>query len=103
MMLSKEIFKEVIEDMRDKFDFQTKLNDFFRENKVDGCIYYPDCSDSLLMVLEHVFSDEETQMISYFCWELDFGRNWKPGDVEDTDGKEIKMETIDDLYAFLTE
>lgn len=102
-MLSKEVFINVIEDVKRKCDYQSELNDFFRNHGADGYIFQPDCSETVLLLLENIFSDDVDHMISYYCFELDFGRNWKPGTVTDPDGKDIKMETPEDLYAFLTE
>lgn len=100
-MLSKEVFVEVINGVKDKFDYQVELNDFYRKHGADGYIFQPDCAEEVLMLLEYIFGDDEDHMISYFCCELDFGRDWKPGDVEDANGREIKMGTPEDLYDFL--
>ncbi len=100
-MLSKEIFIKVIEDVKEKYDYQNELNTFYKSHGADGYIFQPDCAESVLLLLEYLFNDDEDHMISYFCYELDFGRSWKPGDVEDPNGQEIKMETPEDLYNFL--
>lgn len=39
--------------------------------------------------------------ISYFCWDLDFGRCYEDGMILDESGCNIKLKTIDDLYRIL--
>ena len=99
-MLSKEVFINVIEDVKRKCDYQSELNDFFRNHGADGYIFQPDCSESALLLLEHIFSDEDG-WISYYCFELDFGRNWKVGMITSKDGQDIPLSTPEDLYDLL--
>ena len=41
-----------------------------------------------------------TSWISYFCFELDFGREWKPGTISNN-GADVKLQTAEDLYNLL--
>ena len=41
-------------------------------------------------------------MISYWVFELDFGRKWTENSVTDSYGYPIKLQTSDDLYNYLT-
>ena len=99
-MLSKEVFINVIEDVKRKCDYQSELNDFFRNHGADGYIFQPDCSESVLLLLEHIFKDKDG-WISYYCFELDFGRNWKAGMITSKDGQDIPLSTPEDLYDLL--
>jgi len=40
-------------------------------------------------------------MLDYFIYDLDFGNNWKTGDITDTNGNDIKLQTNEDLYDYL--
>ena len=100
-MLSKEVFINVIEDVKRKCDYQSELNDFFRNHGADGYIFQPDCSESVLLLLENIFDDKDN-WISYFCFELDFGRNWKEGMVTSKHDDDIPLSTPEDLYELLT-
>ena len=52
-------------------------------------------------LLSYVFCDEEEDWIGYYCWELDMGKNWKPGMITAKDGKDIPLGTVRDLYELL--
>lgn len=45
-------------------------------------------------------NDKETEWISYYCWEKNFGRNSKLK-VTDKDGKEISLVSSEDLWNIL--
>lgn len=102
MMLSKEIFVQIIEDVKKKCDYQYELNDFYKSHGADGYIFQPDCSESVLLLLENIFDDKDN-WISYFCFELDFGRNWKEGMVTSKHGDDIPLSTPEELYELLTD
>lgn len=51
-------------------------------------------------LLSYIFCDDEDDWIGYYCWELDMGKNWKPGMVT-KDGKDIPLGTVRDLYELL--
>lgn len=99
--ISKEDFVNIIEDVKNTNDYQNNLNNFFRLNDVDGYIYQPDCCCAVIKLLHIIFQDADAEeWISYFCFELDFGRKWKPGTINH-DGKEITLSTPEDLYDYL--
>lgn len=64
-------------------------------------LYETSCMDEAIRMLE-ILCNDDSEMISYWAWELDFGRKWKPGCVTDSDGTDIKLETAEDLYHYLT-
>ena len=53
-------------------------------------------------MLQELMDDEE-DWIGYWIFELDCGRKWTPGCVEDKDGDEVKLQTAEDLWNVLTE
>jgi hypothetical protein len=56
--------------------------------------------DLIIDLLAGMFQDMETQWISYFCYELDFGYEWKEGCVTEN-GKDIPLKNASDLYDIL--
>ena len=103
-IITKEYFNEIMESIKKTYKYQEGLNDYFSKNGVDGYIYQPDCIDTLIKLLHNVFGEKDiNERISYFCFELDFGRKYKEGLVKDEFGKNITLETYDDLYTLLTE
>lgn len=101
-IINKEDFVNVLQEVKKTFDYNNELNNFLRKNGADGYIFQPDCSSSTLRLLHLIFKNEDIDnLIEYFCFELDFGKKWKPEMVKEKDGTDIKLETIEDLYDFL--
>ena len=74
--ISKDDFVKAIEDVRSAERCSTNLNYFFKENKVDGYLFFPDCSTTVVRLLHKFFGKaDQDDWISYFCFELDFGKN----------------------------
>lgn len=103
-IITKEYFFEIMENIKNTYKYQEGLNDYFSKNGVDGYIYQPDCVDTTMKLLHNIFGEKDTdEWISYFCFELDFGRKYKEGLVKDEFGNNIPLATFDDLYILLTE
>jgi hypothetical protein len=58
--------------------------------------------DELFNTLEKIIGDEESQWISYWVYELDFGKKYHPGTVT-VEGENIPFKTVEDLWIFLNE
>ena len=101
-MLTREQFVSAINDLQRAEDYQNGLNAYLRDNCTDGYIIQPDCSSTVVMLLEHIFGQEDMEMsdIFYFCYEIDFGRKFKIGDIVE-DGVEIDLSSADKLYDYL--
>ena len=103
-IITREYFNEIMENIKNTYKYQEGLNDYFSKNGVDGYIYQPDCIDTTMKLLHNIFGEKDiNEWISYFCFELDFGRRYKDGLVKDEFGKNISLATFDDLYTLLTE
>lgn len=63
---------------------------------------FPTLIDDVIELLEAATNDEDDN-IQYFLFELDCGRQWKPGMVVTADGTDIPMKTLDDLWNILVE
>lgn len=102
MNLSKDDFVDALKDVEMVCKYQEGLNNFFRKNNVDGCIFQPDCSSTVLRLLHLILNDaDKDKWIEYFCFELDFGKKWEPGMITEKDGTEIILKTPEDLYEVL--
>ena len=96
-MLSFAEFEKYIKNLQDYDDLRTNLSSerfYFESGIIDDLV------GNIVALLEEVMHDKEDGWISYWCWELDFGRKWKPGTITD-EGRDIKLQTIADLHVYL--
>ena len=105
MIISKEKFVEIINRLRDYKELQHAIDSLF-ENYIDNkemdfmnagsiCIGH---ESVVVYLLENMF---DTDMISYFIYELDYGEKYRAGYVLDENGNEIDLSTAEKLYDFL--
>lgn len=102
--ISKQQFIECIKSLQTVLDFQREILKTVRkyDSEADfGIFNYPSCEYELLRLLETLMNDDEG-WISYFCYEIDFGREWEVGDATDEDGVDIPLATVDELWETLT-
>lgn len=101
-MLSKDEFIKALDEVEKVNKYNEELNSVFRKNGVDGYIFQPDCTATVLRLLHILFEKaDKDEWIEYFCYELDFGKNWKSGIIINKDGSDIKLGTSEDLYNYL--
>lgn len=98
--MKKELFIKCIEQLKahqEKSDKICNLLDSLSEER--NCFYpFSDDDQLIFAILADAYSEETVEDdISYFCYDLAFGKCWSPGTITQ-DGKDIKMETIEDLY-----
>ena len=104
-MISKKEFVEIIERLKNYNDLQDKIDDLFKNN-IDNkemdfinagsiCIGH---ESVVVYLLERMF---DTDMISYWIYELDYGREYKDGYVQDGQGNNIDISTVEKLYDYL--
>lgn len=97
--MTKEQFVKAINSIK---EYHTKIDNIqtvLEENCEDVVFWPPSLEDTLVKVLEDSFNDN-TDIIGYFIYELEFGTQWKPGCIEENE-KDIKMQTPEDLYDYL--
>ena len=101
-MITKDEFVAIVNEIEQVHKYSDSLNTFFHKNNVQGYLFQPNCTETALRLLHLIFKSEDTdEWISYFCYELDFGRKYKEGIVKDKDGADIKLQTAEDLYELL--
>ena len=100
-MLSKEMFIKCINFMKERNDAMGKINEVFAEEFEDSIFYpYFKYENMLGQVLKDTMRDEG-DWISWFLYEMDYGRGVKPDSVSEADGTPIDLTTPGKLYDFL--
>lgn len=99
-IMNKESFCKVMDDYKSMFNFTDEMNELFDKYKMDGNIYPPMCTETVIDLLEFIFNDKN-QWIKYWIWELGFGADYEDGDVKDPDGSIIPLKTMENLYDLL--
>lgn len=100
-MLSRDGFKKHIEDIIKCSNTFVKI-----EEASCGAIQLwelPLLVSNVTELLSFIMGDNDNDWISYWLWELNFGEDYRPGCVVDSDGKDIPLKTIDDLYDLLVD
>ena len=100
-MLSKEVFVECINFMKDRSDAADKVNKVFTDGFEDS-VFYPYLRYETMM--EKVLKDamcDENDWISWFLYEMDYGRDVKLDSAAEEDGTPIDLTTPEKLYDFL--
>lgn len=105
MIISKEKFVEIINRLKKYNELQNDINELFNEsidnkemdfmNAGSICIGH---ESVVVYLLERMF---DTDMISYFIYELDYGKKYKAGCVLDENMNEIDLSTAEKMYDYL--
>lgn len=106
-MIKKDLFVQTINFIRDRNDAMDKINKVFTA-EFDDSVFYPyfKYDNQILKLLAASFDYDDDLMydwISYYCFERDFGRNYKLGDVQNENGEPIPFGTPEELYDMLFE
>ena len=106
-MIKKDLFVQTINFIRDRNDSMNKLNKVFTEEFEDSVFYpYFKYEAQMLKVLAASFDYDEAiidDWISYFCFEIDFGRKYGQDEeyAWEKDRTPIKLGTAEELYDYL--
>ena len=105
-MISKEKFVSILEEMKELHDIEDKINELGRKCSNDsirdfGFFSYLTCQDETLIdLLCTIFKDSD--IISWWIYDLDFGRAYKDGCITEDNGNTIiDLSTADKLYDYL--
>ena len=107
MIISKEKFVDIINRLKNYNELQDKIDNLFKDNIENRerdfinagsiCIGH---ESVVVYLLEKIF---DTDMISYFIYELDYGKKYKAGCVLDENMNEIDLSTPEKLYDYLVQ
>ena len=95
-MMTLEEFKEYISIIQTFTADYDKAREYINDEIMEK-LYSP--CNCLIDMLTDEFMDE-SDWISYWIYDLEFGDKWKEGAVTDND-VDVKMKTVEDLYAVL--
>lgn len=101
--LTKEEFIRRINNIEEQFQHDNKCHKAFstilKNDYVSNYDYNLILTDYIDM-LEYIM-DDKSQMITYFIYDLEFGKKYKDGMITEHDGTIIKLKTVEDLYNYL--
>ena len=107
--LSKEDFVRYIDRLREATDLCDKIDSLMRESKdniendfMNGASLQINHEPIVIELLCKLMHDDDIYSdISYFIYELDYGRKYKTGTITDKDGTDIDFSTSEKLYDYL--
>ena len=101
VILTKEEFCKVIDQLQKAWDAESQIDKIARDLGSDFLsVDLTYLGGPLTTVLDKMFNSE-TEDVYYFCYELNFGREYKPGSVKDPDGTDVDFSTAEKLYDYL--
>lgn len=94
-------FKKYLDTLRRHLDFKNIA--YEAAEKADDFVTFdvPMMDSEVVDLLELLMEDEE-DAIGYWVYDLNFGREYKDGDIKDDDGNIIPLKTEKDLWKYLT-
>lgn len=103
-ILTKEEFIKIIDKIERITRFEEELYKLFYTQGDDASSpTYPSLESELIKVLNRMFMLEENEYmtdIEYFCFELDFGKEWEPGTVT-CNGEDVDLSDSGKLYDWI--
>ena len=98
------LFKETIEAIIAQQKHDDKCSDAFQlilnEDRVNFGYDNSILITAIFRLLKEVMQDEG-EWIDYWVFDLECGKEYKKGCATEKDGKEIKIDTIENLYKYL--
>lgn len=104
--LNEENFCELIDSIEEYWNFCLKLDEAFGINITDSklCLLMDKVIDFLVNSFYDINKHDKDPYwlddITYYMWELDFGKKWRAGMVT-CDGKDIPLRNSHDLWKLL--
>lgn len=100
-------FEKTIKALMDMEDFCSTLTmacgELMKRNGTIDCeMMIPTLTDYVIRLLEIILNDKN-EWVSYFVFDLNFGREYKDGMITDKDGANIKLATTQDLWDLLND
>ena len=100
--MNKELFVNTINEMGKLYKEQELFNDVLKkiDNDFGGCLIHNKTITLLEDLLKKLVNDKY-DYISYYLWELDFGKEYKDGVITEADGSIIKLSNPEELYDLI--
>ena len=103
--ISKELFIQTIDFIRERNDKQTEIGNLFK-SEFDCREFWPYSKYELQLVklLKHIMRDDsKDSWIEYYLWERNYGTDTTLGDITDANDEPIPFKTSEDLWNLLLE
>lgn len=106
-IITYEEFESYIDELKSIDEFQTKLDTLITSYNNSGrvkaeYIHLPTLFDSMIELLQKATGDT-SEYISFWVYELDFGRKYKDGCVQRENGESVPLKTTMDLWKKIIE
>ncbi len=100
--MDKELFVETMNKLQELSEEQEKFNDILRivDPEFGGGYIH----NKTIFLIEELLSkilNDKYDNISYYMWELDFGKEYEPGCITEEDGTPIPLANASDLYDLI--
>lgn len=100
--LTKDQFLAAMTDLKVLKDINDEINTAMRKLSPDFGGFHNEKAEALILFILQSAMDDESEWISYFIYDLKWGKKYKDGCITERDGSIIKLETLEDLYNLLT-
>lgn len=108
VLLTKEEFVKILNRLERATEIQDKVSSIFRssteniENDFMNAGSLQISHESVVIdLLEKIFGDEHFNNISYFIYDLNYGKEYTQDSITDEDGDAIDFSTAEKLYDYL--
>lgn len=105
MIISKENFCEIINRLKSYNELQNQINNLFKEQidnkEQDFCNAGSICIGHETVVINLLEAMFETDLISWWIYEMDYGSTFSIGDIVEENGEEHDLTTTEKLYDYL--
>jgi len=102
-MLSKEKFIKAILELRSIEEDIESVHKALQKLDPDFGGFYLSRVNTLIVQLLQDSMDDKYENISYWIYELNYGKTWHKGCIIDKNKKDIKLKTAEDLYKYIQE
>ncbi len=112
VLLTKEEFVKILDQLKEVTEIQDKVNQIFRDSReniessnMNSASLQISHESIVVELLQKIMGDNDENYpdISYFIYDLDYGKLYKHGCVTGVDGKIIDFSTAGNLYDYLVE
>lgn len=101
--ISKKQFKDIIKSIKKQYKYDRECQKAFKIILPQDHIIGYDNSiivEGIIELLSNLTNDE-SDWIRYWIYELDFGKKWKLGTITEKDKSDVPLKTINDLWNIL--
>ena len=105
--ISKEEFCSILERLKEAKDLVDKVDDLFNKSReniendfVNGASLQISHESTVVKLLKFIMNDQD-DWIGYFIYELDYGRKYEAGMIQDENGMDIDISSSEKVYDYI--